>query len=66
MLYLGGPGPLNLLIDSSCIKAGCEGEWHVRENGGHKLSIWRKIHVGIGEVIISNVEDAPMLPELLN
>ncbi|UWS78246.1 IS5 family transposase [Phaeobacter sp. G2] len=73
--YRGGTGPLNLLIDSTGIKAEGEGEWNARKHGGPKRRIWRKIHIGIGEetlevraveVTTSNIGDAPMLPELLN
>ena len=73
--YRGGTGPLNLLIDSTGIKAEGEGEWNARKHGGPKRRMWRKIHIGIDEetlevraieVTTSNVGDAPMLPELLN
>ncbi|EBA18686.1 ISSpo9, transposase [Roseobacter sp. SK209-2-6] len=73
--YRGGTGPLNLLIDSTGIKAESEGEWNARKHGGPKRRIWRKIQIGIDEetlevraveVTISKVGDAPMLPELLN
>ncbi|MEP3846267.1 MAG: IS5 family transposase [Paracoccaceae bacterium] len=72
--YRGGAGPLNLLIDSTGIKAEGEGEWNARKHGGPKRRIWRKIHIGIDEetlevraveVTTSNIGDAPMLPELL-
>jgi len=67
-------GPLNLLIDSTGIKAEREGEWHAHKHGGAKLRLWRQIHIGVDEqtleirVIIitgSNLVDAPTLPELL-
>ena len=73
--YHLGTGPLNLLIDSTGIKAEGEGEWNARKHGGPKRRIWRKIHIGIDEetlevraveVTTSNVGDAPILPELLN
>ena len=72
--YRGGTGPLNLLIDSTGIKAEGEGEWNARKHGGPKRHIWRKIHIGIDEetlevraveITTSNIGDAPMLPELL-
>ena len=47
--YHGGKGPLNLLIDSTGIKAEGEGEWNARKHGGPKRRIWRKIHIGIDE-----------------
>ena len=57
----GGTGPLNLLIDSTGIKAEGEGEWNARPPlsrmpcmccraaGGPKRRTWRKIHIGIDE-----------------
>ncbi|UWR91074.1 IS5 family transposase [Phaeobacter inhibens] len=73
--YRGGAGPLNLLIDSTGIKAEGEGEWNARKHGGSKRRIWRKIHIGIDEETLevravevtgSNIGDAPILPELLD
>ena len=73
--YRGGTGPLNLVIDSTGIKAEGESEWTARKHGGPKRRIWRKIHIGIDEetlevravkVTTSTVGDAPMLPELPN
>ena len=32
--YRGSAGPLNLLIDSTGIKAEGEGEWNARKHGG--------------------------------
>ncbi len=73
--YRGAKGPLNLLIDSTGIKAEGEGEWNARKHGGTKRRVWRKIHLGIDEETLevravevtgSNVGDAPMLPELLD
>lgn len=73
--YRGGAGPLNLLVDSTGIKAEGEGEWNARKHGGAKRRIWRKVHIGIDEETLevraveitgSSIGDAPMLPELLN
>ena len=73
--YRGSTGPLNLLIDSTGIKAEGEGEWNARKHGGSKRRVWRKIHIGIDEETLkvravqvtgSNIGDGPMLPELLN
>lgn len=73
--YRGGAGLLNLLIDSTGIKAEREGEWNARKHGGSKRRIWRKIHIGIDEETLevraveitgSHIGDAPMLPELLD
>ena len=73
--YPGGTGPLNLLIDSTGIKAEGEGEWNARKHGGPKRRIWRKLHIGIDEETLevravevtgSNIGDAPILPDLLD
>ena len=73
--YRGSKGPLNLLIDSTGIKAEGEGEWNERKHGDSKRRVWRKIHIGIDEETLevlavevtgSNIGDALMLPELLN
>ena len=73
--YRGSKDPLNLLIDSTGIKAEGEGEWNARKHGGAKRRIWRKIHIGIDEKTLevraveitgNNIADAPMLPELLD
>jgi hypothetical protein len=73
--YRGGTGRLNLLIDSTGIKAEGESEWTARKHGGPKRRIWRKIHIGIDEetlevravkVTTSTVGDAPILSELPN
>ncbi|WP_037259944.1 IS5 family transposase, partial [Roseivivax halodurans] len=47
--YRGSEGPLNLLIDSTGIKAEGEGEWHARKHGGAKRRLRRKIHIGVDE-----------------
>ncbi len=73
--YRGGAGPLNLLVDSTGIKAEGEGEWNARKHGGPKRRLWRKIHIGIDEETLevravevtgSNIGDAPILPDLLD
>ncbi|MFV0245446.1 MAG: IS5 family transposase, partial [Qingshengfaniella sp.] len=75
--YSSSKGPLNLLIDSTGIKAEGEGEgeWNARKHGGAKRRIWRKVHIGIDEETLevraveitgSNIGDAPMLLELLD
>lgn len=73
--YRGGSGPLNLLIDSTGIKAEGEGEWSARKHGGSKRRIKRKIYIGIDEETLevravevkrSNIGDAPVLPDLLD
>ena len=42
--YRGSTGPLHLLVDSTGIKAECEGEWNACKHGGVKRRLWRKIH----------------------
>jgi hypothetical protein len=75
ILYKGSSRPLHLLIDSTGIKAEGEGEWNARKHGGPKRRLWRKIHIGIDEqtleirateVTSNSIEDAPILPDLLN
>ena len=70
--YCGSTGPLNLLIDSTGIKAEGEGEWNARKHGGPKRRVWRKIHIGIDEetlevravkITASHIGDAPILPD---
>lgn len=65
--YRGAAGPVNLLIDSTGIKAEGEGEWSARKHGGSMRRIWRKIHIGLNgetlevravEVTGSNVGEA--------
>jgi len=51
--YRGGTGALNLLIDSTGLKAEGEGEWNARKHGGPKRRIWRKIHIGIDDEAVS-------------
>lgn len=73
--YKGSAGPLNLLIDSTGIKAEGEGEWNARKHGESKRRLWRKIHIGIDErtleiraieVTSRGIGDTPMLPDLLS
>jgi transposase len=59
--YRGSQGPLNLLFDSTGIKAEGEGEWHARKHGGatagrnrssdhwRNNGLRRKIHIGVDE-----------------
>ena len=65
---------MNLLIDSTGIKAEGEGEWNTRKHSGPKRCLWRKLHIGVDEqtleiraieVTSSSIGDAPMLPDLL-
>jgi hypothetical protein len=50
--YRGSTRPLNLLIDSTGIKAEGGGEWNARKHRGSKRRVWRKIHIGIDEVTV--------------
>ena len=47
--HRSGTGSLNLLIDSTGIKAEDESEWNARKHSGSKRRIWRKLHIGIDE-----------------
>jgi len=69
-----GTRALHLLIDSTGIKAGGDGEWCAKKHGPSKPRQWRKVHLGIDadtleiraiEVTGAGVGDAPMLPGLL-
>jgi DDE family transposase len=68
------PGPVHVVIDSTGLKVFGEGEWKVRQHGFSKRRQWRKLHLAVneatGEVLAhkltpSNVNDGPVLPELL-
>jgi hypothetical protein len=69
--YRGWDGPLHLLVDSAGIKVKAEGQWDVRNHGGAKCRVWRKLHIGIDERTLeilaaefttSDVGDAPCCP----
>lgn len=73
--YRASRGPLHLLIDTTSIKVGGEGEWHARKHGGPRQGIWRKVRLGIDEQTLevraveitgSHIGDAPVLPDLLD
>ena len=73
--YRHSTGALNLLIDSTGVKAEGDGEWSARKHGPSKPRDWRKVHLGIDaetpeiraiEVTGSRVGDAPILPDLLD
>jgi len=50
---------LNVVFDSTGVKAFGEGEWKVRKHGYSKRRTWRKIHVGMcaesGQVVVSAI-----------
>jgi len=67
-------GPVHLVVDSTGLKIFGEGEWKVRQHGYGKRRLWRKLHLGVDEatgMILThkltpcNVNDGPVLPELL-
>ncbi len=45
--YRPSTGALQLLIDSTGIKAEGEGEWFAKKHGPSKPRKWRKVHLGI-------------------
>ena len=66
--------PVHLVIDSSGLKVYGEGEWKVRQHGGGKRRIWRKIHLAVDEktgrilahrLTDKDVDDACQLPALV-
>jgi len=66
---------LNLLIDSTGVKAEGDGEWSARKHGPSKPRDWRKVHLRVDaetleiraiEVTGSRAGDAPILPDLLD
>lgn len=68
------PGAIHLVIDSTGLKVFGEGEWKVRQHGYSKRRQWCKLHLAVdqatGEILAhkltaSNVNDGPVLPELL-
>lgn len=70
-----GAGALHLLIDSTGVKAGGDGEWCAKKHGASKPRIWRKVHLGIDaetleiraiEITGAGIGDAPVLPGLLD
>jgi len=42
-----GPGPLNLLVDSTGIKFLGDGEWLARKQGRHRRRRYRKVHLAM-------------------
>lgn len=73
--FRSGTGALHLLIESTGVKAGGDGEWLAKKHGASKPRVWRKVHLGIDaatleiraiEVTGAGVGDAPVLPALLD
>src|SRR5690606_28325286 len=70
-----GPGPLNLLVDSTGIKFLGDGEWLARKHGTHRRRQYRKVHLAMDtatgdiravEFTSSREGDSLVLPDLLN
>lgn len=70
-----GPGPLNLLVDSTGIKFLGDGEWLARKHGTHRRRQYRKVHLAMDtatgdiravEFTSSREGDSPILPDLLD
>ena len=45
--YRRADGPLNLLVDSTCIKFLGDGEWQTRKHGVQGRRQWRKVHLAM-------------------
>jgi DDE family transposase len=67
-------GPVHLVVDSTGLKVFGEGEWKVRQHGYSKRRQWCKLHLAVDEatgemlahkLTTSNVNDGPVLPDLL-
>ena len=65
-------GPLNLLVNSTCIKFFGDGEWQVRKHGVQGQCQWRTVHPAMAtatsgiravEFTPSGNGDNPVLPE---
>ena len=52
-----GPGPIDLVIDSSGLAIFGEGEWAAAKHGGKGTQCWRKLHLGVDEagIIVAEV-----------
>ena len=66
-------GKINLILDSSSIKAVGEKEWTNHKYGTRQRKIWRKLHIGVtddgnivaGEVTTLRDSDIATVPKLL-
>lgn len=66
-------GPLAMIVDSSGLKIGSQGEWHSKKYGKKRHKRWKKLHIGVGEngwILASKVtdgheHDASQVPSLL-
>jgi len=72
--YRRAGGPLNLLVDSTCIKFLGDGEWQARKHGVQGRRQWRKVHLAMDtatsdiravEFTASSDGDSLVLPDLL-
>ena len=71
--YRRAAGPLNLLVDSTCIKFLGDGEWQARKHGVQGRRQWRKVHLAMDpatfdiravEFTASSDGNSPVLPDL--
>lgn len=74
-LRRSGTGSLQLLVDSTGLKLGGDGEWLVEKHGTSRRRSWRKLHIGIdawsGEIVAieltkKDVDDAARTGALLD
>jgi len=66
---------VHLPVDCTGIRVEGEGEWNAGKHGGSRRRVWRKVHIGIDKRSLEiraaafttgEVEDAPVLPGLLD
>ena len=70
----GGPGSVNLVVDSSGLAIFGEGEWAAAKHGGKGIQGWRKLHLGVNDTGLivaqtltnANTDDATTAIELLD
>jgi hypothetical protein len=67
-------GSICLIVDSSGLKVGGQGEWHVQKHGERKCKRWKKLPIGVdalGQIVASTVTasrapDPSQVPTLLS
>ena len=67
-------GSVCVIIDSTGLKVGGQGEWHAQKHGEKKGKRWKKLHIGVDDqsqivastVSESNEQDPSQVPELLD
>ncbi len=71
----GGPEPMHLLVDSTCLKLCGKGEWLLEKHGTATRRSWRILHLGVdtgtGRIVASmltpkEVDDASQVDPLLD